>query len=115
MFESGFKRFNNVTILKVFGDSASQDASITYVIVDDKTPRFAIVREPTLESYTTVSEDCTGTILHKPKPEQNYREFTEEILQQFATALKEGIPVNLVIAVIKKGRNVEYVSKAEFL
>lgn len=112
MFESGFKRFNNVTILKVFGDSENQDASITYM--DDKTPRFAIVREPTLESYTTVSEDCMSTVLHKPKPEQNYREFTEEILQQFAIALKEGIPVNLVIAVIKKGKNVEYVSKAEF-
>lgn len=120
MFEEGFKRYNGVTILKVFGAN-EQDASITYLTTDSKTPRFALVREPALESYTTSQEiinNQSGSrimkIIHKPKPERQYNEFLEEVLEQFTIALKEGLPVNLVIAVLKKGKNVEFVAKAEF-
>jgi len=113
MFEEGFKRYNNAVIIKVFGESSTHEASITYMVADSTMPRFALVREPTLESYTTVSEDCMGTILHKSTGK--YGEFTEEILKEFAIALKNGLPVNLVIAILKKGRNIEFVAKAEFL
>jgi hypothetical protein len=112
MFEEGFKRYNGVKILKVFS-AREKDASITYMTTDSKTPRFALIREPSLESYTTVEEDCS-VVEHKPKPDQEYGSFVDELLEQFTIALKEGLPVNLVIAVLKKGNNVEFVAKAEF-
>jgi methionine synthase II (cobalamin-independent) len=115
MFEEGFKRFNNVTILKVFSKTCEHDASITYLTTDEKQPRFALVREPELESYTTMSMELKGPISHLPNPDGKYDEFTEEVLEQFATALRDNSKINLVIAVLKKGRNTEFVAKAEFL
>jgi uncharacterized protein with HEPN domain len=111
MFEEGFKRYNNVTILKIFGE-ATKDASVTYKTVDEKIPRFALIRPVCLESYTTISE--SDIYSHKDSDFKNSQEYLESVLQQFAHALKENLPVNLVIAVIKKGTNVEFVGKAEF-
>ena len=112
MLEEGFKRYNNVSILKVFAE-ATKDASITYKTFEDKIPRFALLRPVNVESYTTVDEDCSVSS-HKETDFKSSDEYLESILQQFASALKENLPVNLVIAVIKKGTNVEFVAKAEF-
>jgi hypothetical protein len=114
MFEEGFKRYDNVTIIAVFGEAMKGDASITYRTIDDKMPRFALIRTTNLESYTTIEGDCSVKG-HKDLDFKDSNAYLESILQQFATALKENITVNLVIAIIKKGTNKEFVARAEFL
>lgn len=115
MKEEGFKRYNSVTILKVFGVGMKQDASVTYKIADEKMPKYALIRPANLESYTTVSLDCNSVLSHDADCFKNSDAYLEGVLVQFAIALKENLPVNLVIAVVKKEKNEELIAKAEFL
>lgn len=114
MFEEGFKRYNSVKILKVFFGKDTIDASITYKTDSDKVPRFAIIDPTYLEEFTTVGEDCS-MLAYKRENYQDMDKYKEAILCEFTNALKENLPVNLVVAVIKKGRNVEFIARAEFL
>jgi hypothetical protein len=115
MFEEGFKRYNSVTILKVFGKTESQDAYVNYKLPDEKMPKYAYIRPVNLKSYTTVNLDCNSVLSHDANCFKDSDAYLESVLEQFAIALTENLPVNLVIAVIKKGRNTEFVARAEFL
>jgi hypothetical protein len=115
-FIEGFKRFDSVTITKAFGARPDVLAYITFLIDGEKMERYAYIREPELESYTTITEDCTGTITHERKQHSKVGIFTEETMLQFFSALKDKLPVNLVIAVVKTDtRRYEFVSSAEFM
>lgn len=106
MIEEGFKRFDGVTILKVFKDS------ITFKL-DNGLVRFAELRADYINSYRYKAASWTTPMNFVPDKDK-IDEFKEQVLEYLTEVLTGGTKVNVVVAVVKKNVNVEIVTRIEF-
>ena len=106
MIEEGFKRFDGTTITAVFQDS------VTFTLPNGET-RFAELRADYLQTYRCQRPDWNGPLVFQPA-EDKRDNFKGEVLSLLADALTNGTKTNLVIAVVKKNVNVEYITRIEF-
>lgn len=111
MFEEGFKRFDNVTIISVLDSKNSKDGDGTISFkTEDGQSRFAKIRQTYLESYKKPI-DAGGEPQDFISDKGDALE--DETMMLLVDALKYGKKLNLVISIIKNGHNVEFLTRVE--